>query len=52
MTAFIVYQIYRYTAGYSLFLILLSVFDAVMIILTFIEYKKIKTRFKETEDED
>ncbi|SBW02812.1 hypothetical protein KL86CLO1_11699 [uncultured Eubacteriales bacterium] len=40
---FIAYQIYRYTLTYSVFLILLSIFDAVMIALTYLEYRRIKS---------
>lgn len=40
---FIAYQIYRYTLTHSVFLILLSVFDAAMIALTYLEYKRIKS---------
>ncbi|QAT39707.1 DUF2127 domain-containing protein [Clostridium sp. JN-9] len=43
---FIVYQLYRYTIYHSILLIALSVFDAVMIVLTIIEYKRIKDKFK------
>lgn len=39
---FILYQIYRCTIMYSTGLVLLTVFDIVMIILTLIEYKSIK----------
>jgi len=39
---FIAYQIYRYTLTQSVFLILLTIFDAVMIALTYLEYKNIK----------
>lgn len=39
---FIAYQIYRYTFTQSVFLILLTVFDAVMIVLTYLEYKNLK----------
>lgn len=40
---FIAYQIYRYSFTYSIFLILLSIFDAIMIVLTYLEYKRIKS---------
>lgn len=43
---FIIYQLYRYTIYHSTWLIVLSVFDVIMIILTFIEYKRIKDKFK------
>ncbi len=43
---FIAYQIYRYTLTQSVFLILLSIFDAVMIALTCLEYKRIKLASK------
>lgn len=39
---FIMYQIYRYTIYHSIGLIILTIFDIVMIILTLIEYKRIK----------
>jgi uncharacterized membrane protein len=39
---FILYQIYRCTIMYSTGLVLLTIFDIVMIILTLIEYKSIK----------
>lgn len=40
---FIAYQIYRYTLTQSVFLILLTIFDAIMIALTYLEYKNLKT---------
>ena len=40
---FIAYQIYRYTFTHSVFLILLTIFDVVMIVLTYLEYKRIKS---------
>lgn len=40
---FIVYQVYRYTLTQSVFLILLTIFDAVMIALTYLEYKRMKS---------
>jgi uncharacterized membrane protein len=43
---FIAYQVYRYTFTQSEFLILLSIFDAVMIALTYFEYKRIKSASK------
>jgi len=39
---FIIYQIYRYTIHHSLWLITLTIFDIIMIFLTFIEYKRMK----------
>lgn len=39
---FIAYQTYRYTLTQSVFLILLTIFDAVMIALTCLEYKNLK----------
>lgn len=39
---FIAYQIYRYTLTQSVFLILLTIFDAIMIALTYLEYKNLK----------
>lgn len=38
---FIAYQVYRYTLTQSAFLILLSIFDIIMIALTYLEYKRI-----------
>ncbi|SMC21524.1 Uncharacterized membrane protein [Clostridium acidisoli DSM 12555] len=43
---FILYQIYRCTIMYSTGLVLLTIFDIVMIILTLIEYKSIKDNNK------
>ncbi len=40
---FITYQIYRYTFTQSVLLLLLTVFDIVMIGLTFLEYKRLRT---------
>ncbi|MGE5627012.1 MAG: DUF2127 domain-containing protein [Solirubrobacterales bacterium] len=45
LVLFIVYQMYRYTFTYSIGLVLLSIFDAVMIALTLMEYKRIKFKF-------
>ena len=39
---FIFYQIYRYTFTHSIWLIYLTVFDIIMIVLTLVEYKRIK----------
>jgi uncharacterized membrane protein len=39
---FISYQIYRYTLTQSVFLILLTIFDFFMIVLTCLEYKNLK----------
>ncbi len=39
---FIFYQVYRYTIYHSNWLILLTIFDVVVILLTYIEYKRIK----------
>lgn len=41
---FIAYQVYRYTLTQSVFLILLTIFDVVMIALTYLEYKRINAR--------
>lgn len=41
---FIAYQIYRYTISQSVFLILLTIFDIIMIILTFLEYKRMNSK--------
>lgn len=40
---FITYQIYRYTLTQSVFLVVLTIFDAFMIALTYLEYKRIKS---------
>ena len=42
LVLFIAYQIYRYTFSHSVFLIMLTIFDMIMIILTYMEYKRIK----------
>ena len=39
---FIVYQLYRLTFGYSLFLIWLTIFDIFLIVLTWHEYKLVR----------
>lgn len=41
---FIIYQVYRYSIHASAVLLLLTVFDVIMIILTCIEYKKMKAQ--------
>jgi uncharacterized membrane protein len=43
---FIAYQVYRYTFTHSVFLIALTVFDSLMILLTYLEYKQIQAAFK------
>ena len=43
---FIAYQVYRYTLTQSVFLILLTVFDLIMIALTYLEYKRINSASK------
>lgn len=45
LVLFIMYQIYRYTIYHSVGLIILTIFDVIMIILTFMEYKRIKDIF-------
>jgi uncharacterized membrane protein len=42
---FIAYQIYRYTFTQSVFLLFLTIFDIVMIVLTYLEYKKLKDSY-------
>lgn len=42
---FIIYQIYRYTFSSSIELILLSIFDVIVIYLTYVEYRRIKSDF-------
>ena len=37
---FIIYQVYRYTVSPSLWLVLLTIFDAVVVYLTVVEYNK------------
>lgn len=39
---FIAYQLHRFTITHSVFLILLTIFDAAIILLTYLEYKRIK----------
>lgn len=41
---FIIYQIYRYTFTHSLWLIIISFFDIIVIYLTWKEYQRIKTK--------
>ncbi len=43
-TLFIVYQIYHYTVSPSYFLIFLTIFDAVIIVLTWHEYRYLKNQ--------
>lgn len=43
---FIAYQVYRYAIRPSAFLLLLTVFDIVMIALTFAEYRRIKAKLR------
>ncbi|MDP4117841.1 MAG: DUF2127 domain-containing protein [Bacillota bacterium] len=45
---FIAYQIYRYTLTQSIFLVWLTIFDVVMIILTYLEYKRVKLALTKT----
>lgn len=44
---FIGYQIYRFTLQSSTSLLVLTIFDMLMIILTFIEYRRVKSAKKE-----
>jgi len=44
LALFILYQLYRYIISPSWFLIVLSIFDAVMIGLTLIEYRKMRSQ--------
>ncbi|MCK9378793.1 MAG: DUF2127 domain-containing protein [Candidatus Moranbacteria bacterium] len=39
---FIVYQIYRYSIGHSMWMIVLTIFDLIIIYLTWVEYNRIK----------
>ncbi|RJE49287.1 MULTISPECIES: DUF2127 domain-containing protein [unclassified Dehalobacter] len=41
---FVVYQLYRYTFTHSAFLILLTIFDVLMIFLTYKESKQVRSR--------
>jgi uncharacterized membrane protein len=43
---FIIYQLYRYTYTHSIFLILLTVFDLFVIVLTWHEYKIVRKTFE------
>ena len=43
---FIIYQIYRYTFTHSAWLIVLTIFDAIIIYLTWVEYQRIRSRFE------
>jgi len=43
LVLFITYQLYRYVISPSWFLIALSIFDGIMILLTLIEYRKIRS---------
>lgn len=45
LVIFIMYQLYRYTVYHSIGLIILTIFDIIIIMLTFIEYKRIKNVF-------
>lgn len=39
---FILYQIYRFSYDHSLWLVLLTVFDIIIIVLTYLEYRELK----------
>lgn len=39
---FIIYQAYRYTISHSIFLIVLTIFYIIIILLTYMEYKRMK----------
>jgi uncharacterized membrane protein len=41
-TIFIIYQVYRYTVTHSISLVLLSVVDVIVIVLTIIEYNSLR----------
>lgn len=45
LVIFILYQLYKYSIDHSVAMILLTIFDIIMIILTFMEYKRIKDNF-------
>lgn len=42
LLAFIAYQLYRYSYNHSILMIVLSVFDLAMMVLTWIEYKQLR----------
>ncbi len=42
LTLFTIYQMYRYTVSHSFLMILLTIIDLIIIILTFFEYKRAK----------
>lgn len=42
LVLFIVYQMYRFSISFSVSMILLTIFDVIMIVLTYIEYKNCK----------
>jgi len=50
MSLFVIYQLYRLSYGYSIFLVLLTVFDVFIIVLTWHEYKLVSrhTQLSET----
>ena len=41
---FIAYQVYRYEHSHSMWLIVLTIFDIIIIYLTWVEYRHVKTR--------
>lgn len=43
---FALYQVYRCTSSFSVFLVALTIFDIIMIVLTLIEYRNIKLNLK------
>lgn len=43
LVLFILYQLYRYNLDHSIWLILLTILDTIMIILTFLEYRRMKS---------
>ena len=43
---FIIYQLHRFTSSNSIFMLLLTILDIVMIVLTILEYKRIKKEQK------
>ncbi|OCZ49825.1 DUF2127 domain-containing protein [Dehalobacter sp. TeCB1] len=49
LVLFIAYQIYRYTFSPSVFLILLTGLDIIMIFLTIMEYKRVKMQLNSAE---
>lgn len=43
-TIFIIYQIYRYTYEHSSWLVVLTIFDIFVVVLTWLEYRRLKNK--------